>query len=590
MKSLAFTSRTQRRTLLAAATLLLPLAAHGATVSVGCSVAALNATIATANATPGPDVVQLAPACSYAFMSADNAWYGPNALPPIASDITIEGNGATLLVAAGGAPSLRFFYVSGGLSPARGTSGALPAGKLTLHNLTLKSGKQLGGSSGLGGGGAGMGGAIFNQGTVVLNADTLDGNQATGGSRTNAAGQYGGGGMGTDSNGSTGGGFGASFGNYGGVGGLGSANASGGGGGFSANGGTGYGTNAGGGNSDWGGSGFFGPVTSGDAGGGAGAGIGADGGDFGMGGLYTNWAGGGGGVGGGGGGYSAGNTSYGGGGGFGGGGGGGFSPGSGGFGGGGGNGVGSALGGYGGGDGGGGAGMGGAIFNCNGTLTIINSTLTGNQAHGGLGGAGGANGAGMGGAIFNLQGSIDIRDSTLAFNIASGASSAGGAVYNVGYLAGDDSGTLQLVSSLTLANSILSNSSDGATPISDLTTDAPATLALGYANIALATTSLDSTSIVTSTTRLGNSIVTGVPLTIDPQLGPLQNNGGPTLTMALASTSPAIDAGAAAGAPATDQRGCPRISGVAPDIGAYELFDASDSVFRDGFEGFSVCM
>jgi hypothetical protein len=56
----------------------------------------------------------------------------------------------------------------------------------------------------------------------------------------------------------------------------------------------------------------------------------------------------------------------------------------------------------------------------------------------------------------------------------------------------------------------------------------------------------------------------------DPELGPLTNNGGPTMTMALLPGSPAIDAGTSAGAPATDQRGVPRPQGRGVDIGAFE--------------------
>ena len=56
----------------------------------------------------------------------------------------------------------------------------------------------------------------------------------------------------------------------------------------------------------------------------------------------------------------------------------------------------------------------------------------------------------------------------------------------------------------------------------------------------------------------------------DPKLGPLANNGGPTLTMALLPGSPAIDAGNTSLAPATDQRGFPRPAGLAADIGAFE--------------------
>jgi predicted outer membrane repeat protein len=61
---------------------------------------------------------------------------------------------------------------------------------------------------------------------------------------------------------------------------------------------------------------------------------------------------------------------------------------------------------------------------------------------------------------------------------------------------------------------------------------------------------------------------------LDPRLGPLQNNGGPTQTHALLAGSPAIDHGSSAGAPATDQRGVVRplggISGNVVDIGAFE--------------------
>lgn len=70
----------------------------------------------------------------------------------------------------------------------------------------------------------------------------------------------------------------------------------------------------------------------------------------------------------------------------------------------------------------------------------------------------------------------------------------------------------------------------------------------------------------------------GVP--IDPKLGRLQNNGGPTPTMALLSNSPAIDKGISNGL-LTDQRGAPRpfdfasianaAGGDGRDIGAFEL-------------------
>ena len=58
-------------------------------------------------------------------------------------------------------------------------------------------------------------------------------------------------------------------------------------------------------------------------------------------------------------------------------------------------------------------------------------------------------------------------------------------------------------------------------------------------------------------------------LRVDPRLGPLQDNGGPTQTMALLDGSPAFDAGSNP-LVATDQRGLPRVFGAAVDIGAFE--------------------
>jgi Chlamydia polymorphic membrane protein (Chlamydia_PMP) repeat len=66
----------------------------------------------------------------------------------------------------------------------------------------------------------------------------------------------------------------------------------------------------------------------------------------------------------------------------------------------------------------------------------------------------------------------------------------------------------------------------------------------------------------------------------DPQLGPLQNNGGFTPTIAIGLHGSAIDHGS--NCPATDQRGVARPQGAACDIGAYEY---TDDVFASGFDG-----
>jgi hypothetical protein len=68
--------------------------------------------------------------------------------------------------------------------------------------------------------------------------------------------------------------------------------------------------------------------------------------------------------------------------------------------------------------------------------------------------------------------------------------------------------------------------------------------------------------------------VNGNIVGINPILGPLQNNGGPTMTHALLASSPAINAGTnTLEIGATDQRGAgfPRIVGGTVDIGAFEL-------------------
>ncbi len=60
---------------------------------------------------------------------------------------------------------------------------------------------------------------------------------------------------------------------------------------------------------------------------------------------------------------------------------------------------------------------------------------------------------------------------------------------------------------------------------------------------------------------------------IDPMLGPLRDNGGPTFTHHLLPGSPAIDAGSLFPPGFFDQRGTPfaRFRNAGPDMGAYEV-------------------
>ncbi|HEX9003045.1 MAG TPA: hypothetical protein VGB07_24270, partial [Blastocatellia bacterium] len=160
---------------------------------------------------------------TYTLTAIHHYEYGPAGLPPIASRIVIEGNGA-IIERNANAPRFRLLYVSGGLSYDAGTQQGLPEGNLTLRDVTLRGGLAKGGDSGDGGGaGMGAGGAIFNQGSLQLERVTLTENQALGGS-AGVLGNfvYGGGGIGQDAQGFLGaGGFGGPPLGLGGAGGLG---------------------------------------------------------------------------------------------------------------------------------------------------------------------------------------------------------------------------------------------------------------------------------------------------------------------------------------------------------------------------------
>jgi predicted outer membrane repeat protein len=526
---------------------------------------------------------------NYDFTQVNNNWYGPNALPAILNDVTIDGNGATLQrdssLPQTTAGAFRFFYVSGGIP------NELPLGTLTLQNLTMTNGLAKGGNS-ISGAGLGAGGAIFNQGSLTLEGVTLNGNAAIGGNSTQSAPGVGGGGMGQDSQSNdSGGGFGGGFQGAAYTTGFHPSNTSGGGGaGLSANatgttGGGQSGLGAGGGDGGIGGNAdvSFDPDAS----------IGV-GGDLGTGGENALGNGGGGGVGAGGGFGIEGN---GGGGGFGG---GGSDDADGGFGGGGGyfHGNHIGVGGFGAGNsnnkgnvGGGGAGLGGAIFSMYGSVTVINSTLTGNSAIGGssiAAGNGAFGGSGYGGAIFNLDGSIALTLVTDANNTVTAGSgdtgnglADGGALYNLAY--GNNYATGKAVTATaTLSNSILAGTIGGTFDLVNQEVDGSGSQNTGNsANV----TGSDPNIIVAisgiSDTGTENVLDPGV-IQSDPKLDALADNGGLTWTMALEPGSSAINKGTNADVPdgvTTDQRGdgFDRIIGGRVDIGAYESAAAPKS-------------
>jgi hypothetical protein len=216
--------------------------------------------------------------------------------------------------------------------------------------------------------------------------------------------------------------------------------------------------------------------------------------------------------------------------------------------------------------GGGGAGFGGAIFNFYGSVSVTNSTFTENSAVGGGIFDAPEMGTGMGGAVFNMNGPFQAVNSTFTGNHSS---SAGTSIYNLAY---DD--LANRTAQVTLTNTIVGLGTAGP---ADLISD-ESNYQITFQNQGVADAAVGDRNIVRRSEGRDGGSITGTPLTADPLLGPLQDNGGPTRTMAPASGSPALDAGREAGL-VVDQRGFPRPSdlpGVAnfaggTDMGAVEI-------------------
>lgn len=237
----------------------------------------------------------------------------------------------------------------------------------------------------------------------------------------------------------------------------------------------------------------------------------------------------------------------------------------------------------------GGLASGGAVYN-QGTASAVNSTFASNTARGGAGGMGGSGGGtqvrgssgrdggagGDGGSALGggISGGIALTNCTLAFNSATGGAGAlGGSGGYCAYPPGTNGAP-----GANGVNGVAGGGGINGGSCLNTLLAANASGGNGYGNVADLGHNLssDGSCNFTNAGSLNNT---------DPKLGPLADNGGPTLTLALLPGSPAIDAGDTATAPSTDQRGQARPIGSAADIGAFEYVPSPQLSVRSSQPG-----
>jgi hypothetical protein len=165
----------------------------------------------------------------------------------------------------------------------------------------------------------------------------------------------------------------------------------------------------------------------------------------------------------------------------------------------------------------------------------VNTTISGNSA------------GTSGGGIYKIGGSNHVSLRVTNSTITGNSAPSGGGIYNTVFAVG---------SVVEISNTILNAGASG----ENIFNDGGTITSLGY--------NLSSDDGGGYLTGPGDQINT------DPLIGPLQDNGGPTLTHALLPASPAIDAGDPnfAPPPSNDQRDChfDRVFNGRIDIGSFE--------------------
>jgi CSLREA domain-containing protein len=213
---------------------------------------------------------------------------------------------------------------------------------------------------------------------------------------------------------------------------------------------------------------------------------------------------------------------------------------------------------------------GGGISNSNGGIvTLIKSTVVGNSA------------PGLGGGVFNngdlRQGAgLVLTNSTVSGNSAL----VGGGIFNSG---ADGAGEV-FVTNSTVARNSAAQEGGGIFHRGHAFLITNTLVAQNSARTGPDVLKADGGEITARFSLIGNGSGSGITNTngnqvgnvppntspINPRLGALADNGGPTRTHALLLDSPAIDAASTPDCPTTDQRGVLRPQGAACDIGSYE--------------------
>ncbi len=219
---------------------------------------------------------------------------------------------------------------------------------------------------------------------------------------------------------------------------------------------------------------------------------------------------------------------------------------------------------------------GGGIYVWNGTLTMTNSTVSGNMR--------------TGGTPTTIQGTgLELQDNaSVSLNNCTFSGNVGRQAVN------------NFASTLTMTNcSVISNTLNSTG------------LTFGAINTTVGNTWVMNTLVANNTgsngtnfksdpgtlTSLGNNLdsdgtssftngvngdIVGTSRSdqINVYVGPLADNGGSTQTHLLLADSPAINAGKNSGAPSTDQRGMARPKGSQVDIGAVEVYEANIGIIK----------